>query len=387
MFEAEMESNGIDIEFHLEKSFVELGINWVRLDPSRLLQVLINLTTNAIKFTHTESHRTIVISLGASLEKPVEAHSNISYIPSRSNRTDPTTNEAEWGSGTQIYLHFAVEDSGPGLDEEEKKLLFQRFSQTSPRTHVRYGGSGLGLFISRELTEMQGGEIGVASEKGVGSTFAFYVKARKVDHVQNDDTISPILNIIPRDSSSYLVPLEARRNSYGKITQRYNTGNTSKQTITNSNVSVLDYSKLRVLIVEDNLVNQRVLQKQLDNIGFQTRVANHGGEALNILKESTFWAGNETAGVELSIVLMDLEMPVMNGLACTRRIRELQAEGTIVRHGQFPVLFSYDSYLPASIVPIIAITADVRLEQIESAKIAGMVGLSLEKFQLEEGLT
>ncbi|RFU33268.1 hypothetical protein B7463_g3087, partial [Scytalidium lignicola] len=357
MFQAELETNDIDIELRLEKSFIDLGIDWVKLDPSRLLQVLINLTTNAIKFTHTQSRRTIIISVAASRKRPTGTNSKITYFPTRSKRMDPTTNEAEWGSGAEIYLHFEVQDTGPGLDEEEKKVLFQRFSQASPRTHVRYGGSGLGLFISRELTEMQGGEIGVASEKGVGSTFAFYVKAREVDNIPQENMISPPLNAVQDDSPNYTVPIESRRNSYGKISQRSNTiENFSKQIQGNFNYPVLDYSKLRVLIVEDNLVNQRVLQKQLDNIGFLTKVANHGGEALDALRLSTFWAGKENDGMELSVILMDLEMPVMNGLVCTRTIRKLQAEKMIVKH-----------------VPIIAATANARLEQIESAKSAGML--------------
>ena len=115
---------------------------------------------------------------------------------------------------------------------------------------------------------------------------------------------------------------------------------------------------MKVLIVEDNLVNQRVLQKQLCNIGFVAEVANHGGEALEILKTSTFWVGQEKSGMDLAIILMDLEMPVMDGLTCARTIRDLEADGTIVRH-----------------VPIIAVTANVRLEQIESAISAGMVSL------------
>jgi signal transduction histidine kinase len=75
----------------------------------------------------------------------------------------------DWGTGQQVYLYFSVKDTGRGLSEDEKTRLFHRFSQASPRTHVQYGGSGLGLFISRELTELQGGEIGVASTEGAGS--------------------------------------------------------------------------------------------------------------------------------------------------------------------------------------------------------------------------
>jgi CheY-like chemotaxis protein len=113
---------------------------------------------------------------------------------------------------------------------------------------------------------------------------------------------------------------------------------------------------MRILIVEDNLVNQRVLQKQLRNKGFAVELANHGGEALDILKKSVFWSGNETTGLDLAVILMDLEMPVMDGLTCARKIRELEADGTISSH-----------------VPIIAVTANARLQQVEAALAAGMV--------------
>jgi hypothetical protein len=86
-----------------------------------------------------------------------------------------------------------VQDTGRGLTVEEKKMLFMRFSQASPRTHIQYGGSGLGLFISRELTELQGGEIGVSSVAGEGSTFAFYVRARRSTKPSDPDQQFPAL--------------------------------------------------------------------------------------------------------------------------------------------------------------------------------------------------
>jgi hypothetical protein len=137
------------------------------------------LTTNAIKFTTTEDVRTIRVILSASTERPSTSRNPaVSYFPTRSKRSDQTLGP-DWGGGEEIFLEFLVQDTGRGLSPEEKKLLFQRFSQASPRTHVQYGGSGLGLFISRELTELQGGEIGVSSEAGIGSTFAFYIKSRR----------------------------------------------------------------------------------------------------------------------------------------------------------------------------------------------------------------
>jgi PAS domain S-box-containing protein len=367
MFESEFETNDINLEFQIEQSYRDLGIDWVKLDPTRLLQVLINLTTNAIKFTHEQTRRTIVVSIGASEDRPSlpssstskkVVHTNVSYFPTRSKWKDMIAGE-DWGAGKDVYLHFAVKDTGRGLDENEKKLLFLRFSQASPRTHVQYGGSGLGLFISRELTELQGGEIGVASERGVGSTFAFYIKARQ--SIAPDIVPAPSPPISRKNSSvrSLLFPIEHRRNSTGKIINAAAFPSEQGFSVTKAGKSFLDRRMLQVLIVEDNLVNQRVLQKQLRNMGFATEVANHGGEALNMLRQSHFWLGNEKTGLNLTVILMDLEMPVMDGLTCAKKIRELEEDGTIVRH-----------------VPIIAVTANARIEQVETALAAGMVSFS-----------
>jgi CheY-like chemotaxis protein len=121
------------------------------------------------------------------------------------------------------------------------------------------------------------------------------------------------------------------------------------------------------LIVEDNIVNQKVLSKQLRSAGCTVHVANHGGEALSFLSKTRFWAGNENNGLLLHIILMDLEMPVMNGLTCVKRIRELQKEGVITRH-----------------VPVIAVTANARSEQIATAKESGMDSVVTKPFRIPE---
>lgn len=378
MFEGELDSNDIAMEFRMERSYLELGVDWVKLDPSRLLQVLINLTTNAIKFTHGQDKRTIVVSVGASRQKPESYHSDVTYFQSRSNQDD-TTIGPDWGAGEELFLHFAVQDTGRGLDENEKALLFQRFSQASPRTHVQYGGSGLGLFISRQLSELQGGQIGVSSERGVGSTFAFYVRGRRVEGISEDTPIAKAVNAFRNDSTLTSIVIESRRNSAGKpLVRSHNSGRSTRRSSAIGPVPSpqptpplpkpkIDHSKLRVLIVEDNLVNQRVLQKQLKNLGFPTVVANHGGEALEILKATKFWRGKETEGDDLTVILMDLEMPIMDGLSCSREIRRLQSEGTIVRH-----------------VPVIAVTANARMEQIETAMAAGMDDVVSKPFRIPE---
>ena len=127
---------------------------------------------------------------------------------------------------------------------------------------------------------------------------------------------------------------------------------------TTSSSSKAATTKIKVLIIEDNLVNQRVLQKQLTNLGTEVHLANHGGEALEKLRQSTYWADGEVNGekLDLGVLLMDQEMPVMDGLTCTKKIRELEKEGKLTGH-----------------VPIIAVTANARAEQVQTALDAGMV--------------
>lgn len=357
MFEGEVLTADIQMQFVVGESFKQLDIDWVKLDPSRVLQVLINLTTNAIKFTTTESKRTITVLLDASRERPSAGDNQIvSFFPTRSKRVDQTQGP-DWGDGEEVYLQFAVQDTGRGLNDEEKKLLFQRFSQASPRTHVQYGGSGLGLFISRELTELQGGEIGVASEAGQGSTFAFYVKCRKSTTTKNPTEQLPMS--LTRQLS------DARPRPRREPTRVNDFASAPKNGIVDSIRQ--QRSHLKVLIVEDNLVNQRVLQKQLKNQGITVHVANHGGEALDNLRVSQYWHENGPEAVDLGVLLMDQEMPVMDGLQCTRRIREWEQTGLLKRR-----------------VPIIAVTANARSEQIAALLAVGMDDVVSKPFRIQE---
>ena len=271
------------MDLEIEKSFTALQIDRVLLDPSRLMQVIINLCTNAIKFTNDGLVRNIVLRLGASIEEPIHSTSRIIYLQrsSDSKVVDPTS-KPDWGSGEPLFLHFAVQDTGRGMTQEEIKLLFKRFSQTSHRTHTQYGGSGLGLFIARLLTQLQGGDIGVASTPGKGSTFAFYIKVRRV-----------VTSV-----GSIAAPTFLATTNPGCATEL-------KETMRHSSVT-RDCSEFAVLVVEDNLVNQKVLVRQLKKVGFVVYVANNGLEAINFLKETKFWSGKQENGRDLSFVLMDI---------------------------------------------------------------------------------
>ncbi len=123
-------------------------------------------------------------------------------------------------------------------------------------------------------------------------------------------------------------------------------------------------SNYHILLVEDNLINQKVLSKQLRNTGCTVYVANHGMEALDFISTTTIWndGSPDQKRNKLSLILMDLEMPVMDGLTCTRKIRDLEREGILKWH-----------------VPIIAVTANARNEQINTAREAGMVSLQFQR--------
>jgi signal transduction histidine kinase len=93
------------------------------------------------------------VRIAAHLQEPIGSDNGIDYVPRRQEGKDYIANR-DWGRGELVYISFSVEDTGTGLSAKDKKQLFHRFSQASPKTHVQYGGSGLGLFISRQISEM-----------------------------------------------------------------------------------------------------------------------------------------------------------------------------------------------------------------------------------------
>ena len=256
----------------------------LRGDPLRLQQVLLNLGNNAIKFTQ-QGQIIIHIDLNEQREK-------------QATHSTHTDTESDKNTGT-IFVHFCVIDTGIGITPEQQEKLFQPFSQTDNSSTRQYGGTGLGLVISKKLTELMGGEIWVESESGKGSQFHFTVQLAVGDAKQLKQRTTD-------DSSDAIAKL------YGA----------------------------KILLVEDNELNQELATELLRRNGIIVTQVWNGKEALDILQTENFDG-----------ILMDIQMPVMDGYNATREIR---------KQPQFKQL------------PIIAITANVMVGDRDKAEAAGM---------------
>ena len=237
-------------------------------DAMRLQQILINLVGNAIKFTEAGE-----VSLRVGLAQ---------LPPSPS-------------AGERIGLRFAVRDTGIGMDMEQQSRLFSAFNQADASTTRRFGGTGLGLAICRRLSELMGGGISVQSMPGAGSEFVV------------------VLPFAPVDAEAALsLPAPAWQDVAARI-QDPGQEPTPASALTPAADEAAPLQGLRLLLVEDHPLNQIVARGMLEHAGAAVDVAENGQLAVERLRDHA---------ADYDIVLMDVQMPVMDGFEATRLIRE-----------------------------------------------------------------
>jgi PAS domain S-box-containing protein len=217
----------------------------LRGDPLRLGQVLLNLTANAVKFTEAGT-----ITLRADLVEE---------------------------SPTEALLRFEVQDTGIGISPDDQKRLFTAFEQADGSMTRKYGGTGLGLAISKRLAKLMGGDIGVESQSGMGSTFWFTARLGKAPAANGAVPPAPTFSRQPADER------------------------------------LLDeYAGTRILLAEDEPINQEVSRGLLEDVGFTVDLAEDGAVAVALAQQNTY-----------ALILMDMQMPNLNGVDATRAIRAL----------------------------------------------------------------
>ncbi len=225
-------------------------------DPIKLKQIFINLLSNAIKFSDNG-----------------EVKVNLSLV----NKID-----------SKITLRASVEDQGVGIPEDKLDSLFQPFSQIDNSHSRKYGGTGLGLAICKEFVSMMNGEINVESVEGKGSNFYFTAEFEEVETTTE---------IKPKDSEFTQEEIE-------------------KEIPEGVGLPVKDIrGKFKILLAEDNLVNQKVVTKILQDSGYRLQSVLNGKEAVDVVKTNDF-----------DLILMDIQMPQMNGFEATAVIRQFEGE-------------------------------------------------------------
>ncbi|MFD2531448.1 ATP-binding protein [Gracilimonas halophila] len=263
-FKATASNKGIELKNEIEEGIPNVLIG----DPARLTQILNNLVSNALKFTEEGQVKVEVSTVG--------------------------------DYDDAVRLKFSIMDTGIGIEEERVDSIFESFTQASQNTKRLFGGTGLGLTISKQLAELQGGNISVESEEGEGSTFMIELTFDKA------------------------------------------TSTTEVEEHTKKEADTHTITGLKVLLAEDNVVNQKVMIRFLERWNIEMEVVNNGEEALEALKESNF-----------DVILMDLQMPKMDGYEASEQIRKLD-----------------DPYKRNT--PIIALTAAALKEVRERVYAAGM---------------
>jgi signal transduction histidine kinase/CheY-like chemotaxis protein len=281
----------------------------VRGDAMRLGQVLTNLAANAVKFT---GRGTVRLEIEVAQVASVVAGAATTTGPATDARPDAASGatpggESEPGPGECVDLEFRVIDTGIGIPADKRELIFEKFAQAASDTTRRYGGTGLGLAISRRLLELMGSAIQVESEVDRGSRFSFVLR----------------------------LPVETRVADRAGLTREYSDATRL------AGAGLASLQGARVLLVEDYEPNVVLASRFLRRWGLEFDTAANGREALE-----------RASAADYDVVLMDLQMPVMDGYEATRAIRAMGGK--------------------RARVPVIALTAAALPEEEARARAAGM---------------
>ncbi len=275
-------AKGIQLRAHFEPS-IPLVIN---TDPARLRQILVNLVGNAVKFTELGS---VTVRVESSILKQ--------------------------------FLRIDIEDTGIGLSPEQISRLFGAFEQADTTTTRKYGGTGLGLYISNRLAEMIGGRITVESQLGKGSRFTVTIATGPI--TAGNSSLPRPLEAEDRGEADLLVDRNRQQNSH-------------------------PLAGLRILLAEDGPDNQRLISHVLRKSGAEVQIAEHGRRAIEMLTTDGTLESSLKSPCPFDLLLSDVQMPEMDGYATARWLRD---------HG--------------STIPIVALTAHAMAGELEQCTDAG----------------
>jgi CheY-like chemotaxis protein/anti-sigma regulatory factor (Ser/Thr protein kinase) len=272
--------------------------NDLKGDPVRIQQILFNLIGNAIKFTNS-------------------GEINVNIFATQ--KTNP------------VIIKFIIKDTGIGISKDIIDKLFKPFTQADQSITRKYGGTGLGLSITKQLVHMMDGEIQVKSQLDVGSVFIFTLRLES----------SQSSELTKQDTEPQMVNNTNDQNS--TLSENIQQSNSNVSNISEPEIDLLKKKNLHVLFVEDMKVNQRIATIFLNKLNCVIDYANNGAEAIEKLTQKKY-----------DFVLMDVMMPIMDGLTATKTIRDPQS--SVLDHS----------------IPIIAMTANVMEGDREKCLDAGM---------------